>query len=183
MRKRVLITVLTLVALTAIAVPAAEATPPVSDSLELTLGLYDEATTAACGKQVSADVSGLLEAHLYFAADGTVARQVERFRGWITWSTRNGGKSYSSSIANTTVIEFPEGVGYLNPVRITVTGTHGGVFPIGGGPAGAGALVYDGFIWSPPGKGEFVLWAAEGDPISMSGNFEVATQRLCDALA
>ena len=84
-------------------------------------------------------------------------------------------------IANTTVIEFPEGVGYESGADHG-HGDHGGISPSAAGRPEPD-LVYDGFIWSPPGKGEFVLWAAEGDPISMSGNFEVATQRLCDALA
>lgn len=83
---------------------------------------------------------------------------------------------------NKSVTEFPEGVDWFKPARITVTGTHGGVFPVGGGPAGGGMLVYDGFIFGQDEEG-FVYTAAEGAPISSSGGFEAATQRICEALA
>ena len=45
-------------------------------------------------------------------------------------------------------ISYPEGIELLKPARITVVGQHGGTFPIGGGPAGTGVLVYDATIYA-----------------------------------
>ena len=78
---------------------------------------------------------------------------------------------------------LPERRRLFNPVRITLTGTNGGVFPIFDGPAGSGELVYDGFMYSQDWDTGFVYWANEGPPLSRSGDFDQATQRICDALA
>ena len=77
--------------------------------------------------------------------------------------------------------DVPEGVGFFNRAQITVVGRNGGTFPIGGGPAGSGHLVYDGFIYTVDDDG--VPWATEGDPIAMAGNFTSTTERICAALA
>jgi hypothetical protein len=182
MLTRIRILLLALVALAAVTAPAASAQPPVQDSLELELGIFDLHASITCDKWVSADLSGVSERRLYFKDDGSIDRQVETFRGRITWYTRDSDKSYSSAIVNKSLIEFPEGVDLFKPVRITVTGMHGGVFPIGGGSAGTGTLVYDGFMYAQDDEG-FVYTAVEGDPISMSGNFEATNRRICEALA
>jgi hypothetical protein len=183
MLKRFHIVLLALVAVVAATAPPATATRPVSDSLPLDLEIFDLDTTIACdGQWVFAAVSGVLERHLHFADDGTIARQVETFKGRMTWFTRGTGKSYSAAVANTTTFEFPDGVDLFDPVRVTATGSHGGVFPIGVGPAGTGRLVYDGFVIAQEDAG-FVYTMTEGAPISISGNFENATQRICDAIA
>jgi hypothetical protein len=182
MLKRFRIVLLALVALAAVTAPTAAATPPVSDSLELELEIFDLDTTTACGTWVFATVSGTAERHLYLNDDGSIDRQVETFRGRITWLTRDSDKTYSSTIVNKIVIELPNGVDLFNPVRITVTGMHGGVFPIGGGRAGSGMLVYDGFMYAQDDAG-FVYWAIEGAPISSGGNFDKAAQQICEALA
>jgi hypothetical protein len=181
MLKRVQIVLLALVAIVAATAPTATATRPVSDSLAVDLEVSDLDTTIACGGQeVRATVAGVFERHLHFADDGSLARQVETFKGRITWFTRGTGKSYSAVLANKTTIEFPDGVDLGAPVRITITGTHGGVFPIVAGPPGSGRLVYDGFVIAQEDAG-FVYTLTEGAPISMSGNFDA--QRICEALA
>ena len=181
MPTRIRILLLALVAFAAVAAPTASATPPVQDSLELELEIFDLSAATACDKDVFANVSGVFERRLYFASDGSVDHQVENFRGQITWFTRGTGKSYTSAIVNKTRIDFPEGVDLFKPVKITVTGMHGGVFPVGGGPAGTGTLVYDGFMYAQDDDG-FVYAAVEGDPVA-SGNFEATNRRICAALA
>jgi hypothetical protein len=182
MLSRIRILLLALLALAAATAPTASAQAPLHDSLELELETFDLHATTACETWVFANVSGVLERRLYFTNDGAVDRQVETFRGRITWYTRGSDKAYSSAIVNKSLIEFPEGVDLFKPVRITVTGMHGGVFPIGGGPAGTGTLVYEGFMYAQDDEG-FVYTAVEGDPISMSGNFEATNRRICEALA
>ena len=182
MLNRFRIVLLVLVAFAATTASTATAAPPLSDSLELELEIFDLDTATACGASVFASVSGTVERQLYLAGDGTVERQVETFRGRITWFTRDSDKSFSSAIVNRSVIEFPEGVDLFKPVRITVTGTHGGTFPTGGGPAGSGMLVYDGFMYAQDDAG-FVYTAVDGAPTSANGNFEAATRRICQALA
>ena len=183
MLRRVRILLLALVAVAAVAAPAATATPPVRDSLELELELFDlNATTACGGIWVFANLEGVFERTLYFAPDGSVDHQVETFQGRIEWFTRDTGKSYSSAISNKVRIDFPEGADLFKPAKITVTGMHGGVFPIGGGPAGTGTLRYDGFVIASDDEG-FQYWFAEGGPTSMSGNFEATNRRICAALA
>ena len=69
-------------------------------------------------------------------------------------------------------IDYPEGIELWKPARVTVTGLHGGTFPIGGGPAGKlGTLVYDATVYATDDEG-FPYWFTEGGPSSMSGNFE-----------
>jgi hypothetical protein len=186
-RTRILL--LALLALAAVAVaPTAGAQPPVRSTFELPeLELFDLSTSTVCGADVFANVSGTVERRLYFDRDGAVTHQIENFQGRITWFTRGTGKSYSSAIVNKVRIDFPEGADLFKPVRISVTGLHGGVFPLfidngGSGPAGSGTLVYDGFMYAQDDEG-FVYWAAEGAPVSMSGNFEGAARRICNAVA
>jgi hypothetical protein len=183
MIKRFRIVLLAVVALACVAAPTAAAAQPASDSLALDLEIFDLNTTTACGTWVFANVSGTIERHLYVKGDGSIDHQVETFRGRITWLTRDSDRTYSSVISTKIVIEFPNGVDLFNPVRITVTGTNGGVFPISDGPAGSGQLVYDGFMYAQDWDSGFVYWANEGAPLSMSGDFDNATQRICEALA
>jgi hypothetical protein len=183
MLRRLRILLLALVAVAAVAAPAATATPPVSDSLDLELELFDLSATTACGGiWVFANVEGVIERRLYFASDGSVSHQIETFQGRIEWFTRDSGKSYSSALVNKVRIDFPEGTDLFKPAKITVTGMHGGVFPIGGGPAGTGTLHYDGFVYASDDAG-FQYWATDGGPTSMSGNFEATNRRICAALA
>jgi hypothetical protein len=177
---------LALLACAAVIAPAtsANSSAPLRDSFELPeLELFDLDTTTACGGEwVFANLSGSVDRTLYLDKDGNVDHQIEAFHGRITWFTRGSGKSYSSTIVNRVRIDFPEGTGELFlPVKVTVTGQHGGVFPIGGGPAGVGTLTYDGFWYAQDDAG-FTYWATEGAPTSMNGNFHGTTRRICAAL-
>jgi hypothetical protein len=184
MPTRIRILLLALVAFAAVAAPAASASDraPVRTTLPLELEIFDlHATTVCGGTWVFANVEGEWERRVYFKADGEIDYQVEAFHGRITWFTRDTGKSYTSALVNKTRIDFPEGVDLFKPVRVTVSGLHGGSFPIGGGPAGSGTLVYDGFMYATGDEG--VYWATDGGPVSMSGNFETTNRRICAALA
>jgi hypothetical protein len=119
---------------------------------------------------------------LFFDDEGAVDHQVDSFDGEITWRT-DDGSTHSSRIHSEMTIEFPDGIDFFKPARITVTGRHGAALLIGGaGPPGSGKLEYDGFIFSLDEDG-FVSWAVEGDPTWMSGNFENEARRICAALA
>jgi hypothetical protein len=186
MLTRTRIMLLALFAVAAVIVPTAGANPnaPVRSSFELPdLEIFDLHLTTACGgTRVFANVSGTVDRTLYFDNDGNVDHAIEALHGRITWFTRGTGTSYSSSIVNRSRIDFPEGVDFFAPATITVTGHHGGTFPIGGGPPGGGTLKYNAFIYTIGDDG-FPYTAVEGDPISMSGNFEGTTRRICEALA
>jgi hypothetical protein len=178
------ILLLALVAFTAVLAPTATANGgPIADSFDLQLEIFDLSASTACDLQVFANLDGTVDRRLYLGKDGKPAYQVEAFHGRIEWFTRGTGKSYSSSIVNRTRIDFVGGTDeFFTPVVITTTGEHGGVFPIGGGPAGHGTLVYDGFWYGSDDEG-FLYWSAEGPPVSMSGNFETTNRRICKALA
>jgi hypothetical protein len=184
--RRLRLALLAVVAIAAVTAPTAAANkyPPLKDSLELTdLDTFDLYVTIACDKEVSATISGVLERTLVFDNDGVADHQIETFDGTIRWYTEDG-KSYSSALENRTRIDFPEGVGYFNPAKITATAYHGGSPLLVGTnpPPGRGTLVYNGFIYAVDDEG-FVYAAADGDPISMSGNFARMTERICAALA
>jgi hypothetical protein len=183
MPTRIRILLLALVAFAAVAAPTASASDraPMRITLPLELQIFDLHATTVCGFEVLADVDGEFERRVYFKANGEIDYQVEAFHGRITWYTRAGDKSYTSALVNRTRIDFPEGVELFKPVRVTVSGLHAGSFPIGGGPAGNGTLVYDGFMYADTDEG--VFWATDGDPISTSGNFETTNRRICAALA
>ena len=185
MLKRIRILLLAVVALGAVVAPAAVANPngPIRSSFELPdLEIFDLDTSTACGQDVFANVTGRVDRTLYFGRDGVPTHQIEAFHGRIEWFTRGSGKSYSQSLVNRVRIDFPEGVDLFKPATIKVTGHHGGVFPIGGGPAGNGTLDYEGFIYATDDEG-FVYWATEGGPVSQSGNFTSTARRICAALA
>ena len=185
MLRRLRILLLALVAVAALTAPTAVANPnaPIRDTFELPqLELFDLSTSTACDKDVFGIVAGTIDRSLHFGKDGAPSHQIEAFHGQIEWFTRGTGKSYSASMVNRVRIDFPEGLDLFAPATIRVNGHHGGVFPIGGGPAGGGTLVYDGFVYAIDDDG-FAYWAVEGEPVSASGNFESTTRRICDALA
>jgi hypothetical protein len=176
---------LALVAFAAVLAPGAATANggPITDSLDLQLEIFDLSASTACGLDVFANLEGTIDRRLYLDKDGKPAYQIEAFHGRIEWFTRGTGKSYSSSIVNRTRIDFVGGTDeFFTPVVVTTNGEHGGVFPIGGGPAGHGTLVYDGFWYGQDDAG-FVYWATDGPPVSMSGNFETTNRRICKALS
>jgi hypothetical protein len=185
---RILAALLALVAIAAVTAPtaAADRNRPLRTSLELQLDIFDPYLTEACGTEVTANLSGLLEKKVFVGnedgAHGVAAHEIDTFRGEITWFAEDTGKSYSSALVNRLRIDYPEGIDLFAPARITVTGRHGGTFPIGGGPPGRGTLVYDAIIFAVDDEG-FPYTFVTGDPISMSGNFERTTRRICAALA
>ena len=82
---------------------------------------------------------------------------------------------------NRTRVDFPEGIELFKPAHVTVTGSHGGTFPIGGGPAGHGTLEYDAFVYAVDDEG-FPYWDVLGGPTSMRGDFDRTADRICAAL-
>jgi hypothetical protein len=177
--------VLMAVALGAVAAPAATAHDerPLKESLGVAISLYDLHLSGACDTDVTAEVTGTLEKKLYPSkVPGGPAHELDTFRGEITWSSAATGKSYTSRMRNKQLIEYPEGIDLFAPVRVTVTGRHGGTFPIGGGPPGRGILVYDASIVMVE-DGGFPFWFVNGDPTFASGNFDRATERICAALS
>ena len=75
------------------------------------------------------------------------------------------GKTYTDEIENTSKIEFPEGVDDFGlPAHVTVTGSHGGTFPVGDGPPGHGKFEYEaGFLIGGPDELPFVFATERGD--------------------
>lgn len=183
MLKRIALLTLAALALAAVAVPAAGAEPaPRPAQAEVEVELFDLHVSSACGSDVFAIVSAKLDTRIQRDRSGAVRAMTETLRGHITWFTRDTGKSYSSPLANVVHTEFPQGLEPQAPARITVVGLHGGTFPIGGGPPGAGVLVYDGTVVIADEDRPFVV-ADGSDPLAAFGNFASTTRRICAALS
>jgi hypothetical protein len=185
---RALVAVLALAAIAAVAASAASAeqSRQLRMSEEVHLNIYDSYLSGACGFEVVAELSGLDERKLVLAKEGSdsaPAFEVETFVGEITWYARETMKPYTAPLVNRLKIDYPEGVELWKPARITVTGQNGGTFPIGGGPAGKGTLVYDATVYAVDWDTGFPYWFVNGGPISQSGNFERETARICAALS
>ena len=60
------------------------------------------------------------------------------------------------------------------------SGQHGGTFPIGGGPAGTGVLVYDATVYAEADG--FPYWFVNGDPTFQRGTFDATAKRICARL-
>jgi hypothetical protein len=182
--KRIATLVFAVLAIAAVAVPAASAKPQSGDTahLDIDLEIFDLATSTACDADVFANVSVSITSRIHRDRTGAVDSLDETFHGTIQWFTRGTGKSYSSNLEVLVHSEFPEGVDFFKPAKITVIGKNGGVFPIGGGPAGTGILHYDGFIYTV-GDDDRPYVTTEGDPIWKVGDFTSTTNRICAALA
>lgn len=182
--RRIATLLLAVLAIAAVAVPAASAKPRPDDTahLDIDLEIFDLATSTACNADVFANVSVSITSRLHRDRSGAVDSMDETYRGKIQWFTRGTGKSYSSTIEALVHNEFPEGVDFFKPAKITVVGKNGGVFPIGGGPAGTGILRYNGFIYTV-GDDDRPYVTTDGDPVWKLGDFALATKRICAALA
>ena len=183
--KRIALLVVAVLAIAAVAIPAAGARsqqPGDTTHLDIDLEIFDLATSTTCNADVFANVSVSITSRVQRDRTGAVVSLDETYHGRIQWFTRGTGKSYSSNIEALVHSEFPEGVDFFKPAKITVIGKNGGVFPIGGSPAGAGVLVYDGFIYSV-GDGDYPYVTTDGDPILKLGDFSSTTKRICAALA
>jgi hypothetical protein len=180
---RMLALVLALAAVAAVLAPVAAARPnaPLRSSEEVDLNIYDAYLSQQCGVEVVATLSGTQERRIYRGRNETSpARELTTFDGKITWLARATGRSYADRMSSVLHISYPEGIELFKPARVTVTGRHGGTFPIGGGPAGSGILVYDATVYAED-RG-FPYWFVDGDPIFQHGTFAWATKRICDRL-
>ena len=83
-------------------------------------------------------------------------------------------------MASLLTISYPQGIELFEPARITVTGQHGGTFPIGGGPAGTGVLAYDATVYAVIDG--FPFWTLNGDPTFQRGTFDWTAARICARL-
>lgn len=148
------------------------------------LRIGDGYLSNACGFYVEAYVSGTLDGKLVLGTDrNPMAHETLKFEGQITWFAESTGKSYADDIRNTSKIDFPEGVGeYGLPAHVTVTGSHGGTFPVGDGPPGHGRFEYDaGFLPGALDGLPFVFAVGEGSWDAKS--FDRTTDKVCAALS
>jgi len=148
------------------------------------LQIGDSWLTNACGFEVGAFVSGTLDGKLVLGDERKPeAHETLRFDGQITWFAEATGRSTTDEIHNTSKIEFPEGVDEFGlPAHVTVTGSHGGVFPVGDGPPGHGRFEYEaGFLIGGPDDLPFVFATGEGTWVGKS--FDRATARICAKLS
>jgi hypothetical protein len=147
------------------------------------LQVGDSYLSNACGFGVDAFVSGTLDGKLVLGTErNPEAHETLKFDGEITWFAESTGKSYTDEARSTSRIEFPEGVDdYGLPAHVTVTGSHGGLFPVGDGPPGHGRFEYDaGFLIGLPDELPFVFATSEG---TWDGRgFERATEKICAKL-
>lgn len=180
---RMLALLLTVAAVAAVAAPVAAARPhaPLRSSEEVNLNIYDAHLSQQCGVEVVATLSGTQERRIDRGRTATSpARELTTFDGKITWLARASGKSYTDRMSSVLHISYPEGIELFKPARVTVIGRHGGTFPIGGGPAGTGILVYDATVYAEDQGVPY--WFVNGDPVSQHGNFAGTARRICDRL-
>ena len=180
---RTLALLLTLAAVAAVVAPIATAhgNPPLRSSQEVNLNMYDAYLSQQCGVEVVATLSGTEQRRIYRGDDPvSPARELTTFDGEITWLARMTGKSYADRMSSVLHIVYPEGIELWKPARVTVTGRHGGTFPIGGGTAGSGILRYDATVYAED-QG-FPYWFVNGDAVFQRGNFARTTQRICAQL-
>jgi len=148
------------------------------------LQIADSYLSNACGVAVGAFVSGTLEGKLEPGTDrNPEAHETLKFDGEITWFAEATGKTYTDQAKNTSKIDFPQGVGeYGLPAHVTVSGSHGGTFPVGDGPPGNGRFEYEaGFLLGGPDELPFVFAVGEGTWDGKS--FDRATGKICAALS
>jgi hypothetical protein len=183
-----LLAALALVSLAAVIAPAANAGPDRTMKMSFhldELNLWDRALSEACGFEVVALVEGEIEKKLERGKGpgGVAARETQTFDGTITWIARASGNTYTDKIENRSKIEYPQGVDdFWLPAHVTVTGSHGGTFPFGGGMPGNGKFEYDAIIYSADPEG-FPYITPVSDPIYEGRGFERATAKICAALS
>jgi len=177
---------LALVAVAAALAPAAGAhgQAPLRSSERIDeLNIYDAYLSQQCDQEVVATLSGVERRTVYRGRSATSpAFEVSTFDGRITWQAPATGRTYRDRLDSTLHITYPHGLELFEPARITVTGQHGGTFPIGGGPAGSGVLVYDATIYSHDDAG-LPFWSVNGDPLVKYGSFDWTAKRICARLA
>jgi hypothetical protein len=175
------------VAVAAVLAPTANAAPDrkLEYSFHLDeLNIYDPYLTNACGFEVVGLVSGDFERKLELPKGKSVAaRETSKFRGNMTWINRATGRSYSDKVENTSKIEYPQGIDLWLPAHVTVTGSHGGTFPVGDGPPGPGRFEYDAVIYATDWETGFPYIFVDGQPTWTGKSFDRATEKVCAALA
>ena len=184
-RSRTITLLLALVALAAVLAPAAGAhdQAPLRTSERFTLNIYDSYLSVQCDQEVVATLSGVERRAIFRGRTATSpAYELTTFDGRITWEAPATGKTYSDRMASLLHISYPNGIELFEPARITVTGQHGGTFPIGGGPAGTGVLVYDATVYALDDAG-FPFWSVNGVPTFQRGTFDATARRICARLA
>jgi hypothetical protein len=164
--------------------PAASAhrgTPPLRSTERVELNIYDAYLSQQCGIEVVATLSGVERRTVYRGREATSpAREVTTFDGRIRWEARESGKTYADRLDSVLHIAYPEGIELFKPAKVTVVGQHGGTFPIGGGPAGTGILVYDATVYAEADG--FPYWFVNGDPTFQRGTFAWTAKRICARL-
>ena len=174
------------VAVLAVIAPTANAGPDrtITGSIHFDeLGLSDAWLSEACGFEVVAVFAGDIERKLVVGNGRKVAaRETQTVDGTITWIARESGRSISDKIENRSRVEYPEGVdSFPLPAHVTVTGSHGGTFPFGGGPPGNGKFEYDAQVYSGA-PGELPYYFAVSEPTWDGKSFERATAKVCASL-
>jgi hypothetical protein len=180
---RALGVVLTLAAIAVAVAPEASAhrNQPLRSTETFTLDIYDSYLSRACGVEVVATLEVTERRNVFLGADEAApARELTTYDGDITWLARASGATYSDKLKSTLEIAYPQGIELWKPARVTVVGRNGGTFPIGGGPAGTGILVYDATVYAID-QG-FPYWFVDGDPVHKLGLFDLTTRRICAAL-
>jgi hypothetical protein len=180
---RVLGAALVLAAIAAAVAPGASArkSPPLRSTETFTLNIYDSYLSQACGVEVVATLTATERRNVYLGADeASPAGEITTYDGEITWLNRASGATYSDKLKSTLTIAYPQGIEIGAPARVTVVGRNGGTFPIGGGPAGTGILVYDATVYAS--NEGFPYWFVAGDPVHKLGLFDLASRRICAAL-
>jgi hypothetical protein len=178
---------LAVVAVMAVIAPTANAAPDrtVTDSFHLDqIDFYDAFLSNACGFEVVGLVEGDFERKMVFGKGGGIAAvETESFKGTITWIHRDTGRSTTDRADSTARIEFPQGAdNWPLPAHVTVTGTHGGTFPFGGGPPGSGKFEYEAEIYSVDSND--IPYITPTSEATWTGHgFERATEKICAAIA
>jgi hypothetical protein len=152
--------------------------PPLRSTETFTLNIYGSYLSSACGVEVVATLTATQRRNVYLGAnEASPATEITTYEGEITWLARASGATYSDNLNSTLTIAYPQGIEIWKPARVTVVGRNGGTFPIGGGPAGTGILVYNATVYAS--YEGFPYWFTDGDPVYQLGSFDLTTRRIC----
>jgi hypothetical protein len=176
---------LALVSLAAVIAPTANAGPDrtLRSSFHIDeLNIYDPVLSNACGFEVVALITGDVERKLELGNGKRIAaHETKKFDGTITWIARASGKTYTDKIENRSKIEYPQGIDLFVSAHVTVTGSHGGTFPVAGGPPGNGKFEYDAQIYAIDDEG-FPYIFETSEPTWTGRSFDRATEKICARL-
>lgn len=163
--------------------PAAAADAPIRQSFTFSDFTFPDAYLSdACGTEILSTVGGVFDITLFSDRSGAFVAEIDTVtRGAVTWTNPASGESVSSVMTGVSHAVYPDGVAVGNRALVTITGTNAGSLT-GVAPPGDGRIVAAALIVDVDPDGVPITFFDTGDILASNGNFDRATDDLCDAL-